>query len=60
MLLLPVWIGVMLFKGVLYEARIYGELCPYAAVACVLLMEQYVNREAVPGPARSMSSKEKA
>lgn len=44
-LLLPVWVGVMLFKGVLYEARIYGELCPYAAVACVLLVEQYVNRE---------------
>jgi len=45
MLLLPVWVTVMLFKGVLYEARIYGELCPFAAVASLVLVEQYVSRQ---------------
>ncbi len=37
---LPVWIGVMFCSGVLVETRIYGELCPFAAVALVIIMEE--------------------
>ncbi len=36
---LPLWLGVMLFAGVIVETRIYGELCPYVAVALVLILE---------------------
>ncbi len=41
---LPVWIGIMFCSGVLVETRIYGELCPFAAVALVLIAEESVNR----------------
>ena len=41
---LPVWIGIMFCSGVLVETRIYGELCPFAAVALVLIMEESNSR----------------
>ena len=37
--ILPFWIAVMFYTGVILETRIYGELCPYVAVASVLLLE---------------------
>lgn len=40
--ILPVWMAVMFCSGVLIETRIYGELCPYAAVALVLIIEESV------------------
>ena len=42
--ILPVWFAIMFCSGVLVETRIYGELCPYAAVALVLIMEEYIAR----------------
>jgi hypothetical protein len=35
----PVWFAVMFYAGVIVETRIYGELCPYVAVALALIME---------------------
>lgn len=48
----PLWLGIMFYTGVILETRIYGELCPYVAVAIVLIMEQQVAR---PRPAPSVS-----
>lgn len=39
--ILPLWFAVMFCTGILVEVRIFGELCPYAAVATVLLIEQH-------------------
>jgi hypothetical protein len=40
--ILPFWFAVMFCTGVILETRIYGELCPYVAVAAVLILEQHV------------------
>jgi hypothetical protein len=40
LLVVPVWIALMFFVGVISESRIYGELVPLAAVAAVLLLEE--------------------
>ena len=37
----PVWIVVMFFSGVILETRIYGELCSFATVAAILLLEDH-------------------
>jgi hypothetical protein len=47
---LPVWIAVMFCSGVLVETRIYGELCPFAAVALVLIIEESAARSACALP----------
>jgi hypothetical protein len=44
LLLLPVWFAAMFCSGVLVETRIYGELCSYASVAAVLIVEESVAR----------------
>ncbi len=36
---LPLWFAIMFYTGVIVETRVYGELCPYVAVAAVLIME---------------------
>ena len=38
--LLPAWLLFMMYYGILVEARIFGELIPYVAVASVLICEQ--------------------
>jgi hypothetical protein len=40
--ILPAWFAIMFYTGVILETRIYGELTPYIAVACVLLLERYL------------------
>jgi len=40
--ILPIWFFVMLFMGLLIEIRLFGELIPLFACACVLLAEQHV------------------
>ncbi len=40
----PVWVAVMFVSGVIVETRIYGELCSFATVAAVLLLEEHVRR----------------
>lgn len=35
----PIWFAVMFCAGVIAETRIYGELCPYVAVALALIIE---------------------
>ena len=40
----PVWIAVMFVSGVILETRIYGELCSFATVAAILLLEDHVRR----------------
>ncbi len=40
----PVWIAVMFFSGVILETRIYGELCSFATVAAILLLEDHAHR----------------
>ncbi len=40
----PVWIAVMFVSGIILETRIYGELCSFATVSAVLLLEDYVRR----------------
>ncbi len=40
--ILPFWVAVMFYTGVILETRIYGELCSFAAVAAVLLLEEHV------------------
>ena len=40
--IVPFWFAVMFYKGVILETRIYGELCPYVAVALVLILEHRV------------------
>lgn len=42
--ILPFWIAVMFYTGVILETRVYGELCSFTAVAAVLLLEDYVVR----------------
>ena len=42
--ILPFWLAVMFCTGVVLETRIYGELCSFAAVASVLLLEDSVAR----------------
>lgn len=42
--ILPVWVAVMFYTGVILETRVYGELCSFTAVAAVLLLEDYVVR----------------
>ncbi len=39
---LPFWIGVMFYTGVVLETRVYGELCSFTAIAVVLLLENHV------------------
>ncbi len=43
----PVWFAAMFCAGVIVETRIYGELCPYVAVALTLVMEH----RRMPAPA---------
>ncbi len=38
--IVPFWFASMFYAGVILETRVYGELCPYVAVAVVLLLEQ--------------------
>ena len=40
--ILPFWLAVMFYTGVILETRIWGELCSFTAVAAVLLLEDYV------------------
>lgn len=37
------WVAVMFYSGVLNETRVFGELCPYTAIAAVLIAEQYLD-----------------
>ena len=37
------WVAIMFYTGVLNETRIFGELCPYTAIAAVLIAEQYLD-----------------
>ncbi len=39
---LPFWIAVMFYTGVILETRVYGELCSFTAIAVVLLLENHV------------------
>ena len=36
---LPLWLIVMFCKGIIVETRVYGELCPYAALSAALIIE---------------------
>ena len=40
----PVWVAVMFVSGVILETRIYGELCSFATVSVILLLEEHVRR----------------
>ncbi len=40
----PVWIAVMFVSGVILETRIYGELCSFATIAAILLLEQHIRQ----------------
>ncbi len=42
--ILPFWLGVMFYAGVILETRIWGELCTYTAVAATLLIEEPFSR----------------
>ncbi len=42
--ILPVWVAVMFYTGVILETRVYGELCSFTAIAAVLLLEDHVAR----------------
>lgn len=42
--ILPFWVAIMFYTGVILETRIYGELCSFTAVAAVLLLEDHVAR----------------
>jgi hypothetical protein len=42
--ILPFWLAVMFYTGVILETRIWGELCSLTAVAAVLLLEDHVTR----------------
>jgi hypothetical protein len=39
--IVPLWVVVMAWKGLLLESRVHGELGGYVAVASVLLLERY-------------------
>jgi hypothetical protein len=43
LLILPLWFAVMFYTGVILETRIYGELCPYASVALILIIESQLD-----------------
>ncbi len=47
--ILPFWLAVMLYTGVILETRIWGELCSFTAVASVLLLENYISQQVHPG-----------
>lgn len=40
----PVWVAVMFVSGVILETRIYGELCSFATISAILLLEDHVRR----------------
>ncbi len=42
--ILPAWFAGMFYAGVIVETRIYGELCPYVAVALTLIVENRLPR----------------
>ena len=42
--ILPFWIAIMFYTGVILETRIWGELCTYTAVAATLLIEEHFVR----------------
>jgi hypothetical protein len=42
LLVVPLWIVLMFFVGVITETRIYGELLPLASVATILLIEERI------------------
>ncbi len=46
--ILAPWVAVMFVSGVLVETRIYGELCTFAAIAIVLIFEQYIGDAGKP------------
>ncbi len=54
--ILPAWIAGMFYSGVIVETRLYGELCPYAAIAVVLIMERRVEarRDREPAAAAAL------
>lgn len=37
--IVPCWFAVMFYAGVIVETRIFGELCPYVAIALTLIVE---------------------
>lgn len=43
-LILPLWLVVMLFFGLVGEVRVFGELCSLVAVSTALLLESYLAR----------------
>ena len=43
----PVWFAAMFYAGVIVETRIYGELCPYVAVALTLILEKRQSQRAL-------------
>lgn len=49
--IVPVWFAAMFYAGVIVETRIYGELCPYVAVALTLILENRLS--SAPAPAAS-------
>jgi hypothetical protein len=42
--ILPLWLAVMFYTGVILETRIYGELIPITVVASLLLIESHLVR----------------
>ena len=56
--ILPFWIAIMFYTGVILETRIYGELCSYVAVASVLLIENAVEASADLQTSRSLHQEE--
>ncbi|MBW4026086.1 MAG: hypothetical protein HIU93_01665 [Acidobacteria bacterium] len=36
----PLWVIIMMIYGLIIESRIFGELCGYCAVGCVLLLDR--------------------
>jgi hypothetical protein len=44
LLIVPLWIVVMFFTGVMLETRIYGELSSLATIAMLLILEDYAER----------------
>ncbi len=49
---LPLWIAIMFYTGVILETRIYGELCSFTAIAVVLLLEQHMLQQRAIPPIR--------
>jgi hypothetical protein len=37
--IVPIWIVVMFYQAIIFESRIFDELCPYMAVMAVLIFE---------------------